>query len=345
MNDTIVNRSASPRLRVALAGAGMISDHHLRGWRERADAEVVAIVDPDLARAERKAKQFGVWRCYRDLPAMLAAESVDALDIAAPREAHASLLAHALDRNVAVLCQKPFLPSYAEARRFVATTGATARVMVNQNFRFRPWYQQMHRWVRDGVLGELTGLTISCRSSGLLPDARGLLPYVERQPFVRTERRLLIEEVLIHRIDVARWIAGELRLVGAQTRCSVPGLAGESEASLLFAVTETGVPVTVDGNLASFGYPAAPAHDRVEIIGTRGRVMLDHDRLRRYGDAVEEIRYDHAQAYQASFDATIAHFVDRLRDGRPFLTTPRDNLATLELVELAYRASAPQGNQ
>lgn len=344
MNDTVTNRFAKPRLQVALAGAGMISDHHLCGWRKRADAAVVAIVDPDPARAEHKAKQFDVPRCYRDMQAMLASEAIDAVDIAAPREAHASLLELALERDIAVLCQKPFLPSYAEARRFVATARPSARVMVNQNFRFRPWYQQAYSWVRDGVLGELTGLTISCRSSGLLPDARGLLPYIERQPFVRTEKRLLIEEVLIHRIDVARWIAGELRLVGAQTRRSVPELQGESEASLLLAVAATGVPVAVDGNLASFGYPAAPAQDRVEIIGTRGRVMLDRDRLQLFGAGLQEIRYDHAQSYQASFDATIAHFVERLRDGQPFLTTPEDNLATLELVELAYEASATQRN-
>jgi predicted dehydrogenase len=33
------------RLRIAFAGAGAISQYHLAGWKEIADAEVVAICD------------------------------------------------------------------------------------------------------------------------------------------------------------------------------------------------------------------------------------------------------------------------------------------------------------
>ena len=41
-------------------------------------------------------------------------------------------------------------------------------------------------------------------------------------------------------------------------------------------------------------------------------------------------------AYQACFDAGIAHFVECLLSGAPFETSPEDNLLTLKLVEDAY---------
>jgi predicted dehydrogenase len=38
-------------LRVALAGAGMVSRHHLIAWSRVPAARVVAVADPDRARA------------------------------------------------------------------------------------------------------------------------------------------------------------------------------------------------------------------------------------------------------------------------------------------------------
>lgn len=326
-------------LRVALAGAGMISEYHLRAWAKVPAAKVVALVEPDAARSAQRAAQFGITGQYADLDALLAAEQIDVLDVASPRDTHGVLLRKAAAHRIAVLCQKPFMPSLAEAQALARDLAGRARVMINQNFRFRPYYQAMARWIGDGRLGALTGLSIACRSSGLLLGADGKYPYIERQPFVRAEKRMLIEEVLLHRIDIARWLAGPLRLVAAQARCTCPELQGESEAALLFATREGGMPVTVDGNLASAGYPPTPARDRVEVIGSRARIMMDHDVLRLHGDDPEEMTFSHPLAYQESFDATIAHFVACLHSGKAFLTPPEDNLATLELVEDAYRAA------
>lgn len=58
------------------------------------------------------------------------------------------------------------------------------------------------------------------------------------------------------------------------------------------------------------------------------------------GEHATDQRYDADAGYQSSFDATVLHFVARLRDGRPFETAPEDNLETLALVEAVYRAAA-----
>jgi predicted dehydrogenase len=46
-----------------------------------------------------------------------------------------------------------------------------------------------------------------------------------------------------------------------------------------------------------------------------------------------------AVEYQGSYNRTIAHFVQSLRDNMPFETAPQDNLETLRLVEDCYRLS------
>jgi len=56
--------------------------------------------------------------------------------------------------------------------------------------------------------------------------------------------------------------------------------------------------------------------------------------------ATKRVRsYDLATEYQGSYNRTIAHFVESLRDNTPFETAPQDNLETLRLVEDCYGLS------
>lgn len=325
-------------LRVAMIGAGMISQFHLRAWRNTSGVEIVAVVDPDAARREDRAREFDIPRRYADIDALLSVERVDAVDIASPRETHGALIERAAADGLAILCQKPLVPTIEEAQTLVGRLGSGARLMVNQNFRFRPHYRQIARWIAEGRIGDVRSATISCRSSGLLRDADGRYPAIERQPFIRSEARMLIEEVLIHRIDAARWLFGPLELVGAATANSCPDLVGESEATMLFRNPATGCPIVVDGNLVSVGY-APLSQDRIEVVGTRARVTLDHHVLRSTGAEEITIPYDYPVAFQQGFDGVAGHFVDCLRTGERFLTDAQDNLQTLRLVEAAYRAA------
>src|SRR5690242_15790360 len=88
-------------LRVGLIGAGMVSRHHLIAWAALADqARVVAIADPSTENAARRAGEFGITETFRDAESMLAGTELDAVDIAAPRAIHASLVRLAAARKL-----------------------------------------------------------------------------------------------------------------------------------------------------------------------------------------------------------------------------------------------------
>ena len=79
--------------RIGLIGAGMVSRHHLIAWANISDqARVVAVADPSAENAARRAGEFAIANTYASAEAMLAAEQLDAIDIAAPREMHAPLV-------------------------------------------------------------------------------------------------------------------------------------------------------------------------------------------------------------------------------------------------------------
>ena len=217
------------------------------------------------------------------------------------------------------------------------------RLMVHENWRFRPYYRQVRAWQDEGLLGPLTSGSIRLRSSSLLPDARGLLPAVEKQPFFRTERRLLVAETLIHHLDTARWLFGPLRLACATMQRTTDAVAGETAATMLL-LTPEGAPMLVDGNLTCPGYPSV-TRDRAEFMGTKGSVTFDNDRLVLHGPAPQAVQYEHDAAYQACFNAAIAHFAEAIRTGAPFETDGAENLETLPLVEAAYAAAGWDAGQ
>src|SRR2546430_3237802 len=101
----------SKPLKVALAGAGMISGYHLVAWRNLGErVRVVAVCDPDRAKASARAEEFSIPKVYGDAEAMFAAESFDALDVASPRQTHAAWVGAAAARGIDVMCQKPMTP-------------------------------------------------------------------------------------------------------------------------------------------------------------------------------------------------------------------------------------------
>jgi D-apiose dehydrogenase len=325
-------------LKVALAGAGMISRYHLIAWRKLGErVRVVAVCDPDADRAAERAEEFSIPRVYLDADAMFAAGAIDALDVASPRQTHASWVGFAADHGIDVLCQKPMAPTLAESEALVRRVEGKSRLMAHENWRFRPWYRELKRWIVAGDLGEVLLARMSIITSGMIPDASGRRPSFERQPFMQHEERLMIAESLIHHLDVMRFLCGDLNVVAARAARTIPDVAGETVAAI-FLQTLSGAPIEVTGTMAAPGYPPRPP-DRLEVVGSKASATFENSELRLLGDQPRSESYDRDQGYQASFDGVIAHFVDCLETGTPFETNPADNLETLRLVEDAYRAA------
>lgn len=325
------------RLRVGFAGAGAISQYHLAGWSETPDAELVAICDVDESRARAKAQAFNIPRVYTDFRAMIETEKLDAVDIVTPVGTHAPLTKLAADAGLHVCCQKPLTPTVGEARELIAYVGERVRFMVHENYRFRPHYVQAGQWLQEGRIGDITHARMVVRSQGMI-EVNGVAPFLlNRQPYLKDFRRLLIFEVLIHHLDVMRVLLGPLEVVAARTAKINPGLAGEDVAVVMLG-GRNDLTAILDGNISAPGYGPLPM-DRLEIMGTRGTLLFERDRLYLAGSDESAVVYDLAKNYQACFTRAIREFVDGIRAGTPFPTDRLDNLETLKLMESCYVAA------
>ena len=64
---------AGPKWKVGILGAGYIADWHLKALRCVPEAQVVAVCDQSLARAQSLAERYRIPGAFPDIDAMLAA--------------------------------------------------------------------------------------------------------------------------------------------------------------------------------------------------------------------------------------------------------------------------------
>ncbi|CAB1063865.1 FIG00933601: hypothetical protein [Olavius sp. associated proteobacterium Delta 1] len=330
---TITTRT---KIRVAIAGAGMVTRHHLRAWARLPQVEVVAICARHMKNAKARAAEFNIPTAYDDVAVMLDREKPDALDIATPPEVHRELANLAADRGIDILCQKPMTADLADSERLVSEVGDRVRFMVHENWRFRPQYRQAARWLNEGQIGSVNEFQLTVRSSGLVTRTETGKPFaLDRQPFLADLKRFIIMELLIHHLDTIRYLIGPVQVMNASAGRVSQDVVGE-DLALISLKADSGALGTVSGNFSAAGFPPLPT-DRLVLIGSKASILFENNILRLCGESQKTLEFDFEQVYQQSYDNAIAHFVQALERDMPFETGTADNLQTLRLVENAYR--------
>ncbi|MBJ3777567.1 Gfo/Idh/MocA family protein [Acuticoccus mangrovi] len=332
------------RLRVATIGCGYFAQFHHAAWATEPRAALVAVVDADRDKAARMAAAHGVPHIYADAAEMIAAEAPDLVDIITPPATHRDLIELTAAAGIATICQKAFCRSLAEAQDAAGRAEAAGIMLaVHENFRFSPWYREIHRLLRAGGLGRLYQLTFRLRPG----DGQGVSAYLDRQPYFQTMERFLVHETAIHFIDVFRFLLGEPRSVYADLRRLNPAIAGEDAGLLVFDHGD-GVRAVFDGNRLSDHVAQNRRLTMGEFVaeGEAGTLRLDGDGglfFRPFGRN-EERRHAYARRDEGFAGGAVAalqrHVLDHLVDGAPLENAAADYLASLRVEEAVYRSAA-----
>ena len=232
------------KLRVVTVGTGYFSQFHYDAWQRMPDVEIVALYNRSRAAADETAKKYSVPAIYTDFIAMLDTEKPDLIDIITPPETHVDFVTAAIERGIPCICQKPFTLSFNEAQQLVQKIEEKkALVVIHENFRFQPWYQEIKKMLSAQKFGQLYQATFLMRPG----DGQGKDAYLERQPYFQQMERFLIHETAIHWVDVFRYLLGEVKSVYADLMKRNPVIKGEDSGIILFDF-ENQVRATFDGN-------------------------------------------------------------------------------------------------
>lgn len=327
-------------MKIAITGTGSIGQRHIRNlqtlcptarfvfWREsgRIDAISEALHAPVVS----------------DTVA-LDAQAPDAIVIATPSALHTGPLLHAIRKGIAIYIEKPVVTTQEDIaliRQTIASTGLRAPALVGHNLRFLPSLQRMHAMVRDDVIGPVhRGLF---EAGQWLPDWRPTQNHRQSYSADPTRGGGVILD-LVHEIDAARWMCGDLDLAGAAaTRASVLGIGTEAAAvASLGGGDQPAVSIALD-------YLSQVPIRRYRLVGAKG--TLDWDlgaRELRMTDAegLHEIDcgmdgFNIAATYPAAMSAWLAAIKGQDNKENQMLNEFEDGLQTTMLA-LRIRDAAP----
>jgi predicted dehydrogenase len=131
------------KTRVAVVGAGAFGRNHSRVVHESEQADLTAVVDLDIVRAQDVAAQYGA-RALAHAGEL--AGLVDAAIVAAPTTAHEEIGVALMEAGIDVLVEKPIAPDLAAASRLIEAASRSGRILqVGHLERFNPAVIELER--------------------------------------------------------------------------------------------------------------------------------------------------------------------------------------------------------
>jgi len=248
-------------------GLGSIGRRHLRNLAARFPAAQLHVLRHRTA-PDAEATALGA-TLHADADSTLALD-FDLVVLATPSANHIDLLPRLIAKGCNLLVEKPVVATLADCDRVLeALKRAPAAVRASGfNFRYLPSLQQARSLIAAGALGRLARASFT---AGLwLPDWRPDQDYTKGYS-ADAARGGGVELDLVHEIDVARWLFGDLRLDYAR---------GGHQSSLDIAANDTALAVLSSPRGGPFvqialDYVARQRVRHYEIIGDAAGLQWD----------------------------------------------------------------------
>lgn len=335
-------------IRTAIIGVGNMGLAHASClWEGNAGAlRLSAVCDVAPERLALCRERFPGVRCFANWRELIAQGEVQAVIIATPHPLHGQIAAACLDAGLHTLVEKPADISLSRAQAISAAarrSGKVYAIMLNQ--RTNPLFRRCREIVQGGELGTLK------RSVWIITNWYRTQHYYDSGAWRATwggEGGGVLLNQAPHNLDLWQWICG--MPVSVRAECDVARyhrIEVEDDATLFtrYANGATGVFITSTGE--------NPGANRLEIAGTRGRIVLENGVLKwwKLQEDEAEVRF----ACQSSFvtipceyeeilptEEETAHpgilrnFSRAIRLGEELLSPGADGLKELEISNAAY---------
>jgi predicted dehydrogenase len=197
-------------------GVGWIGQHRMRAIADSGLGTIAALADatPELAR--QSANQVDPRPEVCGSLDELLDRDLDGVVIATPSAMHADQSIAALERGLAVFCQKPLARDASETRRVLDAARANDRLLgVDLSYRHTDAMRRIHSLVQRGELGEVYAVDLVFHNA-YGPDKAWFY-----------DRRLsgggCVIDLGIHLVDLALWTLGFPRVTNATSRLYAKG--------------------------------------------------------------------------------------------------------------------------
>lgn len=334
-------------LRVGFLGAGLIATYHSKSLRVSGEAfERAGVYDPDPARAEAFARASGSTVCASEEEVL---DSCDAVYICTWTSEHPRLVDAAVERGLALFCEKPLATTLDGARRMQrAVEVAEVPNQVGLVLRRSPAFAMLRELAHAPEAGRI--MTVVFRDDQYIP-VRGMYASTWRGEVDKVGAGALLEHS-IHDVDILEAVVGPVSDVSARS-AEFHGLAGIED----LVVATLGFDNGAIGTLTSVWHDidARGSLRRLEVFCERALFTLE-------GDWFGPLTWERDDGTRGTLEgdelvAAAARLADddrnpdgaflrAVRDGRPctpdFATAVRAHEVTEAIYASARAGGAPQ---
>ena len=339
---------AGKKLRWGLMSTARINERLIVPIGNSGRSELVAVASRSKETVDRYADEWKIPRAHQGYDGLLADPEVDAVYISLPNSMHAEWCVKSAEQGKHVLCEKPMALTAEEADR-IAEAAHRNGVLIQEAamYRYHEQTKQVREWVADGDIGEIR----------VIQAFFGFA--LAREGDIRFDPSLG---------GGSLWDIGSYPVSFARTMIGANPVEVEAQQVL----SESGVDLTFTGQLRFASGALAQiassfqvtAYWNAEVIGSKGRILLDHPWLNRigqtahltilregegkgetFGDSaagIEEqtITYEKPNAYQCELEAVEASILD---GDEPVISLDdsRGNAATLAALLQSAHENRP----
>ncbi len=318
-----------PPVRIGLIGAGRIGASHAAVIARRVpEAQLVAVADPRPGAAAAVAEPLGA-RAETSVEALIGADDVDAVVIAASSTAHAALVVAAAEAGKHVFCEKPAGMTLAEIDGAISATGkAGVAFQVGFNRRFAADFVAAHDAVTDGRVGSVQLMRSVTRDPGTGPADPAAVP-----------AWTIFTQTLIHDFDALNWLNPGARAVDVVATADALVKPDFKDSGLL----DTAVVVVRYDNgalaVAEASFAAAYGYDvRGEVFGSAGMVTAGDGsstamRLHDAGGRSAATSRSDTDLMIDAYTGELSEFATAVREGRSPSVGGEDAWAAFAIAE------------
>lgn len=311
-------------LRFALIGTGGIAAAYEQAFKNLRDARIAAVCDTVPEKAQAFAERLA---CTPYMSVFdLLAEEIDAAIVCTPPATHEPIAITLLKAGVHVLCEKPLATSIEGAHRMLdaARCGGALLTMASK-FRYVNDVRTAKDLLDMGAIGDLifienafaSRVDMSCRWNGDPHLAGG---------------GVLIDNGT-HAVDILRFFMGDLLDVQIVEGRRIQGLPVEDTVRV-FVRNAGGVLGTsdlswsIDKEMTTY----------LRLYGSDGTILVGWNESKYRRGKSEWHVFGSGYNKIAAFTAQVRNFCEAIRHTGTLLVTPRDALASVEVISAAYAA-------
>lgn len=314
------------KVKLGLVGAGSMANRvHYPSLAEFEDVEMAALCDFIPEKAEQTAEKFGIPKTYKDYRKMIEEVNPDAVYILMPPHHLFDLVIHCLGQGLHVFIEKPPGVTTSQTKHMaLAAERNHCITMVGFQRRHIPLLQTLRSKVEErGPIHQCVCTFYKWHTAG---------GYYEGALDILTSD-------CIHAVDTLRWMGGEVKSLASDVRSIGADFETSFNALMTFESGATGILLgnwktgrrffTLEMHAQGISAFAEPDEG--------GHLFADGEVEGKWFDSKEVAGSEEGHKYLGFFQEN-RHFIDCIKAGKQPISSFRDSIKTMELVDRIYRS-------